>query len=147
MHASISTAAYERFIRLQEAALENRESDDPKHQPRYLVRDNVTRWNSWYDAAKRAIELRQYIDEFTDDELANYNAKLARFEARSKAPPAPPKAPSLLQDRLAPNDWEVIVTYITILKPYKLATIKLQGNVSNNNNAKGAIWQVLPVFL
>jgi hypothetical protein len=35
---------------------------------------------------------------------------------------------------------------MTILKPCKQATMKLQGNVSNTGAAKGAIWQVLPVF-
>jgi hypothetical protein len=52
----------------------------------------------------------------------------------------------LLADKLTAEDWEVIVTYITILKPYKLATIKLQGHVNAGASAKGAIWQVLPVF-
>lgn len=35
---------------------------------------------------------------------------------------------------------------MTYLKPCKHATMKLQGNVSVGNNAKGAIWQVLPVL-
>jgi hypothetical protein len=51
----------------------------------------------------------------------------------------------LLEDKLTPDDWEVIITYMTILKPYKDATMKLQGNVTTGVT-KGAIWQVLPVF-
>jgi hypothetical protein len=37
------------------------------------------------------------------------------------------------------------MTYMTILKPYKQATMKLQGNVSTHTTHR-AIWQVLPVF-
>jgi hypothetical protein len=59
-----------------------------------------------------------------------------RYEARTNAQRDPPKAP---------DDWEVIITYMTILKPYKDATMKLQGNVTTGVT-KGAIWQVLPVF-
>jgi hypothetical protein len=74
-------------------------------RPLYLIKDNVTRWNSWYDAAERAIKLRQFIDEFTDDELADYRAKLARHEGRANAAQRdPPKAPSLLEDKLTPDD-------------------------------------------
>jgi hypothetical protein len=35
---------------------------------------------------------------------------------------------------------------MTILKPFKQATMKLQGNVNASKAAKGAIWQVLPIF-
>jgi hypothetical protein len=52
----------------------------------------------------------------------------------------------LLADKLTAEDWEVIVTYITILKPCKLAIMKLQGHVNSSASAKGAIWQVLPVL-
>jgi hypothetical protein len=77
-----SSRRQESFIRLQEVALEG--CEDPKQQPLCLIRDNITSWNILYDAAERAIQLRQYIDEFTDDELADYRSKLARHEARSK---------------------------------------------------------------
>jgi len=122
-------------------------SNKASDQPLYLIKDNATRWNSWYDAAERAIQLRQFIDEFTDDELASYKSKLSRYEARSRGlpPKDPPKAPSLLADKLTPDDWDVIATYMTILKPCKQATMKLQGNVNADTNVKGAIWQVLPV--
>jgi hypothetical protein len=141
-----SSTRQEAFIRLQEIAIENRGEapDEPRQQPLYLIRDNATRWNSWYDAAERAIKLREFIDEFTDEELADYHTKLARH-ARASTQRDPPKQPSLLDDKLTPDDWEVIATYMTILKPCKQATMKLQGNV-NTGLTKGAIWQVLPVF-
>jgi hypothetical protein len=146
-YISHSSNRQDAFLRLQEIAVENdgEASDALWQQPLCLIRDNVTRWNSWYDAAEHAIKLRQFIDEFTDDELADYRAKLARHEARANAAQRePPKVPSLLQDRLTPDDWEVIITYMTILKPCKQATMKLQGNVSTATTHR-AIWQVLPV--
>jgi hypothetical protein len=89
-----------------------------------LICDNVTRWNSWYDAAVRAIELRDTIDEFTNGELVDYKQRLARYERWSSQKDAP-KAPSILHDKLHPDDWHVITTYVAILKPCKQATMKL----------------------
>jgi hypothetical protein len=131
------------FTSLQEAALE--EDDGCKHRPLHLVLDNFTRWNSWYDAAERAVHLREYIDEFTEVELGD------RYEARRSQGPTttqkdPPKAPTLFDDKLSPDDWGVIVSYMTILKPFKQATMKLQGNVRAGKAVKGCSWQVLPVF-
>ena len=152
MYITFSSNRREAFDRLQEAAFDSvvDDADDAlKPRPRQLIRDNLTRWNSWYDAAERAIELRQFIDEFVDDELTDYYQRLARHDARSKSSTSqrePPRAPSLLADKLTTEDWSVIVTYMTILKPCKQATMKLQGNVDSGANAKGAIWQVLPVL-
>jgi hypothetical protein len=135
----------EAFDRLQEAAFESIADGDGnalKPRPKQLIRDNLTRWNSWYDAAERAIELRQYIDEFIDDELADYYQRSARYEVRSRgsAPQRPPpKAPLLLADKLTAEDWEVVIAYFGILRPCKQATIKLQGNVNAGTNVKGAI--------
>jgi hypothetical protein len=145
------------FINLQIAAADALDDSqggraDSCQQPLYLAKDNVTRWNSWCDAAELAIHLRQYIDELTYDELGDYRAKQARFEARSRTSTAAQRAPtppSIFDDRLTPDDWDVIANYMTILKPCKIATMKLQGHVSSNSTARavhGAIWQILPVF-
>jgi len=130
------------FISLQEVALGG--DDGVKRRPLHLILDNLTRWNSWYDAAERAVHLREYIDEFTEIELGDYYQKLNRYEARrSQAPTAtqkdPPKAPTIFDDKLDPDDWGLIVSYITILKPFKQATIKLQGNISTRKGVNGAI--------
>jgi hypothetical protein len=95
------------FISLQEAVLEG--DDGRKRQPRYLTLDNLTRWNSWYDAAERAVELREYIDEFTGVELSDYYQKLNRHEARRSQGPTttqkdPPKAPTIFEDKLTSDD-------------------------------------------
>jgi hypothetical protein len=83
-----SAGRREAFNKLQEAGFESLidgEDDALTPRPKQLLRDNLTRWHSWYDAAERAIELRQYIDEFIDDELTEYYQKLAKHETRSKA--------------------------------------------------------------
>jgi hypothetical protein len=127
---------------------------EPQKQPLHLISDNLTRWNSWYDAAVRAIELRHVVDEFIDSELVEYHKRLVRHERLLHANPLlqkePPKSPLLLEDRLSPKDWSTIVTYITTLKLCKEATMKLQGNIGTTSKhtkaVKGAIWQVLPTF-
>jgi hypothetical protein len=78
------------FINLQIAAADTLDDaeggfSNSRPQPLYLVKDNVIRWNSWYDAVERAIYLRQYIDDFIKDELSSYRAAVARHEGRSRA--------------------------------------------------------------
>lgn len=90
-----------------------------------LIRDNLTRWNSWYDAAARALRLRASIDEFVDHELGNYNAALARYTGSRSFMKRPPKKPSLLTDVLNADDWHIITQYVAILRPLKQATMTL----------------------
>lgn len=49
----------------------------------------------------------------------------------------------MLQDQLSSDDWDVVVQYHEILRPYKSATLHLHGQIGGRT---GAIWQVLPVF-
>jgi hypothetical protein len=51
-----------------------------------LIRDNLTQWNSWHDAAQRALDLRPAIDDFTNNELQDYNQKLMRHRRRPTEP-------------------------------------------------------------
>jgi hypothetical protein len=115
-----------------------------------LVHDNLTRWNSWYDAAVRAVLLRSAIDEFIDSELGDYRAAVARYEGSRSLQKRPPKEPSLLADLLTTDDWSIITQYVELLKPLKDATVLLQGHVSITGKGakpvRGAIWQVLPIF-
>jgi hypothetical protein len=99
-----------------------------------LLHDNLTQWNSWYDAAVRAVHLRAAIDEFIDSELGDYNAKIARYQGSRSLKKRPPKKPSLLADLLDADDWSIITQYLEILKPLKDATILLQGYVSTTGN-------------
>jgi hypothetical protein len=150
-----------KFLEVQQKQAAAMRSDRLLAKDAYdLKHDNLTRWNSWYDAAERALDLRNAIDELVEHELEDYYQKLARFNVRSASQSTsqstsqsmsqPPKAPTLLLDRLHNNDWHVIASYVKLMKPLKDATMKLQGNVSTTSKhgvpVKGAIWQVLPVF-
>jgi hypothetical protein len=104
-----STQRQDVFLSIQSASLDSsRDQSEPRKQSLHLIRDNRTRWNSWYNVAVRAIELRDAIDEFVDTELTEYYQKLSRYERWIQAHPSvekdPPKAPSLLEDRLDQND-------------------------------------------
>lgn len=141
------------FLGIQKDAIDPlRDQLESQKQPLCLIRDNLTRWNSWYDATVRAIYLRYAIDEFIDRELVQYNQAMVRHErwCQNSSQRDPPKAPPLIEDKLSVDDWDVIATYVALLKPLKQATMKLQGNVSTTARrgraVKGAIWQVLPVF-
>jgi hypothetical protein len=104
------------------------------------VPDNITRWNSWYDATERAVKLRPSIDEFVDVELLDYNVKLTRYAGRSQqSTKAPLKELSLIHDRLSSDDWSIITVYLAILKLCKVATMKLQGNVSTTTKRGKAV--------
>jgi hypothetical protein len=69
-----------------------------------LVLNNITRWNSWHDAAARALKLHTAINEFVDYKTANYNAALARYVGSRSLKKRPPKEPSLLTDLLSADD-------------------------------------------
>lgn len=113
---------------LRSERLRAKESYELKH-------DNLTRWNSWYDAAERAMDQRHAIDAFVERELEDYYQKLARFTARSASQSTsrsasqttsqPPNKPTLLLDRLDNDDWHVIASYLKLIKPLKDATMKL----------------------
>jgi len=147
-----STNRRELFLQIQREQPDALRSERLSARQAYeLIFDNTTRWNSWYDAAERALDLRHAIDDFVDLELAEYHQRLARYNRRaSESQGVAPKAPSLTLDRLGNNDWHIIASYVKLLKPLKSATMRLQGNVDTASvhgaAIKGAIWQVLPVY-
>ena len=108
-----------------------------------LKHNNLTRWNSQYDAAERVLDLRYVVNDTIDRELKPYYQKLARFNIRNSQSAVPPKEPSLLLDRLNNDDQQVIASYVKLLKPLKDAIMKLQGNVNTGSKhgrpMKGAI--------
>ena len=71
------------------------------------------------------MKLRHAIDEFIDHKLVEYHQKVARYERRSTADASPPEIPLLLRDQLSSDDWDIIATYVDLLKPIKDATITL----------------------
>ena len=109
-----------------------------------LVKDNFTRWNSFDDCAERAITLRASIDDFIEEERDKWTGSRRRPELkRNERRFAKGREPSVLQDQLTSDDWNVVIQYHEILRPVKRATLLLQGQIGG---CSGAIWQVLPVF-
>lgn len=123
------------FLGIQTAAIDPlRDQPESEKGPLDLIRDNTTRWNSWYDAAVRALKLRHAIDEFIDHELVEYHQRVARYERWSNTEASAPIIPALLKDQLTSDDWDIVALYVDLLRPCKAATMTLQGNV--NTTAK-----------
>jgi len=72
---------------------------------RMIPLDNRTRWNSWYSSLVVATEHESSIDTFTK----------AHFTELSK-------------DYLTPEDWEMLRTIMTFLRPFHRATLETQGH-------------------
>jgi hypothetical protein len=139
------------FLKIQREQPRAIRSERLRSEVYELKHDNLTRCNSWYNAAERALDLRHTIDDTVDHELEDYYQKLARFNLRTASQSAlSPKAPILLLNRLNNDDWQVITGYMKLIKPLKDTIMKLQGNVNTTSKhgrpVKGAIWQVLPIF-
>jgi hypothetical protein len=153
-HSSNRRDAFHEIQRLQPRPLQ---SQSERAKESYdLIKDNQTRWNSWYDAAERALLLRQSIDDFVDQELDQYNMQMAVFNSRAsqtrpqRARAKEPKKPSIFNDRLTPEDWGIIAQYVEVLRPCKIATMRLQDHVKDSATSgkivTGAMWMVLRIY-
>ncbi|KAJ6441119.1 arginase [Purpureocillium lavendulum] len=91
-----------------------------------VVMDNATRWNSSEAMMER--EWSQYVARRTQN-----GAKPMPKKCRKK--------PTIVDDRMAAEDWSVIAEYLAILKPLKIATKRLEGRPREGKS--GAIWEVL----
>lgn len=100
-----------------------------------LVDDNDTRWNSMDDCIERALYLQPALDEFIEKEIDNCHVARRRKQKVLR--------PSIVDDHLTLDDWEVLKAYHEILQPIKTSTDILQGQIGGRF---GAIWQVLPQF-
>lgn len=109
---------------------------------REIVKPCVTRWNSYFDAFQRGVELQQAINtyasfhiqatEMADEQAKNNNQKL-------------PDVPRWTRSGgLTSADWAVITEYIEVLQPLKSATNRLQGR--GKAGTHGALYEVIPVF-
>lgn len=110
---SRSSQRVQRFLKLQTLY-----SDDV---PLHLVVDVVTRWNSSLDMIERGVKLRIAIDSFLDEEQRKYDEHLARLtdNGRRPVPKRHKPRPSILEDRISREDWEVLTEYMAILAPSK----------------------------
>ena len=114
---------------------------DSRKETYYLVKDVETRWNSFYNNAKRALYLQPAIDELLLKEQGEYNEYIecCYYNKRTLKNAPPP----ILKDRLNADNWNIIKIYHEILKPLKDATLLLQGHASGRCSA---IWQVIPAY-
>ena len=108
-----------------------------------LERDNDTRWNSTYNMIERALQLKEAVERFIDQEIDDFESN-ERRSARSQVTSASKKRPSIINDNLSSDDWFVLTEYKRILEPIWEATMMLEGDAVNGRN--GAIWEVLPVY-
>jgi hypothetical protein len=69
-----------------------------------LIQDNNTRWNSHYDSICRGLELHKAIDEYIIKNQEN-----------------------LKDDALSEAEWKQLQDICTILEPFKIHTIHMQG--------------------
>ncbi|KAI7205321.1 hypothetical protein KC316_g304 [Hortaea werneckii] len=94
-----------------------------------LVKDVLTRWNSFDGSAERALYLKPVIDELCFEERVICQRQKRQLDMED--------------DVLDEDDWHVIATYHQLLHPIKEAVGYLQGEPGTRH---GSIWQVLPVF-
>jgi hypothetical protein len=133
---SRSSQRVQRFLKLQTLY-----SDD---LALHLVVDVTTRWNSSLDMIERGVKLRVAIDSFIDEEQRKYDEYIARLtdNGRKPIPKRYKPRPSILDDRISREDWEVLTEYMAILAPFKEVTKELEGQPYHGN--RGSIWEVLP---
>ena len=107
-----------------------------------LKRPNDTRWSSHYVAYEAATDLRYVVDEYCFRETRKHAqaveqvAERNRIRGLNKKQTKEPEPPVPVADALTPYDWSVIVEYMTVLKPFMVATKKLEGNAKEGQFAR-----------
>lgn len=153
------------FEKLQEIEISSLRDDDPAKKIYKLIEDQDTRWNSSYDMIERAVMLRTAIDEFMYKIIKEYDDYITKVTRNgSKALPKKHKTrPTICADHLSVDDWAILTEYLAILKPFKLATKRLEGRALDGEfnywtsflvvlliilctGRYGALWEVLPTI-
>jgi hypothetical protein len=78
---------------------------------------------------ERAVMLRTAIDEFMYKIIKEYDDYIAKI-TRNGTRPLPAKhqtRPAICDDYLSVDDWSILTEYLAILKPFKVATKRLEG--------------------
>jgi hypothetical protein len=123
----------QRFEAIQQCNLCLR-PDDQRHVYK-LVQDNATRWNSYYSCARRALDLQNDIDEFILQEQLGFESKRRRESSNHR--------PTIVNNKLTAEDWHMISLYVDLLKPFKDATLRLEGHPGKS---KAGMWLVLLMY-
>ncbi|RYN17080.1 hypothetical protein AA0121_g12250 [Alternaria tenuissima] len=135
--ATSSPQNRELFLRLQEADAKHRKEP---FKPRELVKPVKTRWNSYYDCFDRACELHTALDAYMQLKIEEYQVAAA---TRRKEPREQPRK-FIQEGGMHAKDWATITEYKQLLKPFKEATMLLQGRGASSSHS--AIWEVLITF-
>jgi hypothetical protein len=103
------------------------------------IKPVVTRWNSYYNAFVRAVQLSDAINLYA----AYYIERTARDDAYATI--YNKKKPVVLlwmrSTGLVAADWAVVTEYIKVLKPLKEATKRLEARGKQGKH--GAIYEVI----
>ena len=101
----------------------------PDVKPLGLIESNDTRWNSNKSEIERAVHLRNPIDDILQKEVNEWNKYWAKITKNSTQEPPERRRtkPSIVDDYLDDEDWDVITYYLEILNPLEEATMRLQG--------------------
>jgi hypothetical protein len=113
---------------------------------------------------ERAVMLRSAIHEFMRKIIKEYDDYIARIthnNSRSLPKRHQPR-PTICDDYLTEDDWSVLTEYLAILKPFKIATKRLEGRAIDGEfsyffflvilltmlytGRYGALWEVLPTI-
>jgi hypothetical protein len=78
-----------------------------------------------------------------EEEHSKWDGIIAR-NRRSGQPLDNSKKPSVLDDTLTSEDWQMLNNYLEFLQPLEEATMILQGH--GKGGSYGVIWQVIPVI-
>ncbi|OAQ63909.1 hypothetical protein VFPBJ_11274 [Purpureocillium lilacinum] len=102
------------------------------------IADNETRWNSRHRMIVRALLLRRCFNRIVE--------KAERAWDRSKRKSA---KPTMLDDKLSEEDWDVVEVFIQIVRPFDEISVRLQGNPKTSEDdhvISGSSWEYFPSF-
>jgi len=115
---------------------------------RELIRPVKTRWNSYFAAFARAVELQGPLDNYVEHKLSEgrHNEVIARRSRRPGGSDSVFQEPRLFlrEGGLNAGDWATITEYMRLLAPFAEASKLLEGRGKHGRH--GAIWEVLITF-
>ncbi|KAM3451813.1 hypothetical protein MY8738_008519 [Beauveria namnaoensis] len=96
-----------------------------------VITDNATRWYSSEAMRERGYQLRNPLDSPVQAEVTEWGQYVAARTANGMRPmpKRSRKKPAFVNNKMTSEDWAVIAEYLTILKPLKIATKRLEGRL------------------